>query len=132
MATLEKKLPEVEKCHGLLQGAAKNLADRCYGPQGPPPGTPLAHLEAIADRLTRSVRKHFLDVLLSRQSAALHQALPADLRLCPACGRDTLPRDPEPRVLHTHAGLIEWLEPQRYCSRCRKAFFPQSQSLGID
>lgn len=25
-----------------------------------------------------------------------------------------------------------WLEPQRHCGKCRKAFFPQSKSLGID
>jgi hypothetical protein len=132
MAPLAKTLPEVEKCRWTLQGTAKNLADRLFGPEGPPPGTPFSHLEAIADRLTRSIRKHFLDLLRSRQSAAFHQALPADLRLCPSCGRDTLAKDPEPRVLHTQAGLIEWLEPQRDCSRCRKAFFPQSKSLGID
>jgi hypothetical protein len=132
MATLEKTLPEVEKCRCLLQGTAKNLADRLYGPDGPPPGTSFSHLEATVDRLMQSVRKQVLDLLLSRQSAAFHQALPADLRLCPSCGRDTLPKDPEPRLLHSRAGMVEWLEPQRYCSKCRKAFFPQSKSLGID
>src|SRR5262249_52386853 len=30
------------------------------------------------------------------------------------------------------AACVEWLEPQRYCGKCRKAFFPQSRSLGID
>jgi hypothetical protein len=132
MATLEKSPSEVDKCDFFLQGTAKNLADRLYGPQGPPAGTSLTHLEAIADRLTRSLRKRFLDLVLARQSAAFHDALPADLRLCSSCGRDTVACDPEPRLVHSRAGVIEWLEPQRYCGRCRKAFFPQSKSLGID
>jgi hypothetical protein len=132
MATLEKASAEVDNCRFLLQGMAKNLADRLYGLQGPPAGTRLTHLENIADQLTLSIRKYFLDLLLARQSAAFHQALPVDLRLCPACERETFPADPEPRLLHSRSGILEWQEPQRYCRRCRKAFFPQSRSLGID
>jgi hypothetical protein len=132
MATLEKAPSEVDNCRFLLQGMAKNLADRLYGPQGPPAGTRLNHLESIADQLTLSLRKFFLDLLLARQSAAFHQALPADLRLCPGCKHETFPAQPEPRLLYARAGILEWLEPQRYCRRCRKAFFPQSRSLGID
>src|SRR5206468_875551 len=30
------------------------------------------------------------------------------------------------------AATVEWLEPHRHCSKCRKALFPQSKSLGID
>jgi hypothetical protein len=132
MATLEKASSEVDNCRFLLQGMAKNLADRLYGPQGPPAGTRLTHLETIADLLTQSIRQSFLDLLLARQSAAFHQALPADLRLCPSCQHETLPAEAEPRLLHSRAGILEWQEPQRYCRRCRKAFFPQSRSLGID
>ena len=101
MATLEKASSEVDNCRFLLQGMAKNLADRLYGPQGPPAGTRLTHLETIADLLTQSIRQSFLDLLLARQSAAFHQALPADLRLCPSCQHETLPAEAEP------AGLVE-------------------------
>src|SRR5205085_9800546 len=71
-------------------------------------------------------------LLLGRQADAFHQALPAAFRLCPGCGRATLPQEAAPRLLRCRAAVVEWLEPQRYCPQCRKAFFPQSQSLGLD
>jgi len=123
---------EVDNCRFLLQGQAKILADRLYGPQGPPPGTSFAQLECCALALTHNLRKLLLDLLLARQAEVMHQQLPEELRNCPACGRTTLPQEPQPRLLHSHAATVEWLEPQRYCGRCRKAYFPQSKSLGID
>ena len=128
----EKAPREVEDCRCLLKGMAKNLADRCYGPDGPPWGTPFGTLEDVAVHLSDSLRKSFLDLLLSRQASVFHLNPPAPLCLCPSCGRDTLPKDPEPRLLFCRAATLEWCEPQRYCSKCRKAFFPQSKSLGID
>src|SRR5271157_1430970 len=132
MATQQKTTREVESCRHLLQGQAKNLADRLYGPDGPPPGTSFSHLEALALQLTASLRTQLLNLLLARQAEALHRALPADLRLCPSCGRETIPQDPEPHQLHARAGILGWHEPHRYCPKCRKAFFPQSKSLGLD
>src|SRR5271157_4154322 len=105
MATQQKTTREVESCRHLLQGQAKNLADRLYGPAGPPPGTSFSHLEALALQLTASLRTQLLNLLLARQAEALHRALPADLRLCPSCGRETIPQDPEPHQLHARAGI---------------------------
>jgi hypothetical protein len=48
MAMDKKKPAEVEKCRPLLQGAVKNLADRLYGPEGPPWRTSFSHLEKVA------------------------------------------------------------------------------------
>lgn len=132
MATAEKAPREVDECRCLLQGMAKNLVDRLYGPAGPAWGTSFSCLEGVALRLVESLRKAFLDLALSRQANAFLQDPPAPLCLCPACDRDTLPEDPEPRILFCRAGTVEWLEPQRYCRKCRKAFFPQSKSLGLD
>jgi hypothetical protein len=132
MATAEKAPREVDDCRCLLKGMAKNLADRLYGPDGPPWGTTFSSLEDASLLLAERLRKGFLDLALSRQADAFFQDPPATLCLCPSCGRDTLPKDPEPRLLFGRAADVEWLEPQRYCSKCRKAFFPQSKSLGID
>ncbi len=132
MATHETTPQEVDNCQCLLRGAAKNLADRLYGPQGPPWGTSFADLERIALRLALALRSHFLHLVLSRQAATFLAAPPPTQCLCPSCQRATRAADPEPRILHSLAGDAEWSEPQRYCPKCRKAFFPQSQSLGLD
>jgi hypothetical protein len=132
MATQEKTPPEVEKCRCLLEGSAKNLADRLYGAVGPPWGTSYSELERTALRLGRAVRKRFLHLALSRQAATFRAAPPAPQCQCPSGGGDTTEAPAEPRILHSRAGDAEWLEPQRYCRRCRKAYFPQSKSLGLD
>jgi hypothetical protein len=114
MATQEKSPQQVEQCRCLLQGFAKNLADRLYGPSGPAWGTSFADLERTAALLAGTLQKGFLDLVLSRQAATLLSATtPLE---CPRCGCDTLAvEDPEPRILHTPHGDVEWLEPQRYC-----------------
>jgi hypothetical protein len=132
MATQVKSPHEVEKCRCLLHGSAKILADRLYGPLGPPWGTSFADLERTALRLGRAWRNHFLHLVLSRQATAFRDEPPTDLCHCPSCAGPTRVADPEPRILHSRAGDAEWSEPQRYCPTCRKAFFPQSKSLGID
>jgi hypothetical protein len=128
----EKTCKEVAENRVLLQGFAKSLVDRLYGPGGPGWGTRLSHLEHTADLLASFFQKTLLDLALARQAAAFSANPPESSCLCPSCHRDTLPREPEPRILQSHHGDVEWLEPQRFCPKCRKAFFPQSQSLGID
>jgi hypothetical protein len=123
---------EVDSCRFLLQGQVKNLADRLYGPTGPPVGTPFGTIERVVLTVGLDLQKQLLDLLLARQAESMHRDLPEDLRRCPSCKRDTIAQDPEPRLLHSCAGIVEWQEPQRYCKRCRKAFFPQSRMLGID
>lgn len=123
---------KVESCRFLLEGQAKNLADRLFGPDGPPIGTSFAELERITLAVSDEGRKRLLELLLIRQAEAMHRELPENLRHCPLCGRVTVTRDPEPRRLQSCAAIVEWQEPHRYCGRCRKAFFPQSKMLGLD
>lgn len=132
MAAAQKASCEVDNCRCLLAGLAKNLVDRLYGADGPVWGTPFAQVEQLAWRLADILRKGFLDLALSRQADAFLRDLPSPLCRCPSCGTDTLPKDPEPRVLFSAVATVEWLEPHRHCPRCRKAFFPQSRSLGLD
>ena len=123
---------KIDSCQSLIQGQAKILADRLYGADGPPPGTLFAEMEQIALTLAEQLRKRFLDLLLVRQAEAMHRNLAEEHRLCPSCGQETAAQEPEPRLLRCRAAVVEWMEPQRYCTRCRKAFFPQSKLLGID
>ena len=55
---------------------------------------------------------------------------PEAFRTCPGC-RAPLPcADANPRILKTRAGEAEWPEPEGYCDRCRRAFFPSVQKPG--
>jgi hypothetical protein len=132
MAAAVKTPKEVDKCGPAVKGMAKILCERLYGPSGPSWGTLLSEVEHGASLLSASLRKEFLDLALSRQAGTFLQNPPAPHCLCPCCGRDTLAKEPEPRILFCRSAIVEWSEPHRYCPRCRKAFFPQSRSLGID
>jgi hypothetical protein len=132
MATVEKTASEVHQCRCLLEGMAKNLVDRLYGPTGLPWGVSFAELERLAGQLAQCLRQRFLHLALARQADTFLAAPDPAACRCPSCQRDTDEADPEPRILHCRAGDAEWIEPQRYCRHCRKAFFPQSKSLGID
>jgi hypothetical protein len=123
---------ELDSCRFLLEGQAKVFADRLYGPDGPPVGTSFTDIEKIVLALGLEFQKQLLDLLLLRQAEVMHRELPESLRCCPSCKGDTIAQDPEPRLLHSLAGIVEWQEPQRYCKHCRKGFFPQSRMLGID
>lgn len=50
MARREKATPEGEKVRSYLEGVAKNLVERLYGPAGPAWSTKLTELEDVAWR----------------------------------------------------------------------------------
>ena len=132
MVAAVKTPKEVDNCRPVVKGLAKILCERLYGPAGPCWGTLLSQIEQVATLLSACLRKEVLDLALSRQAGTFLQNPPAPHCLCPSCGHDTLAKEPEPRILFCRSATVEWSEPHRYCSRCRKAFFPQSRSLGID
>ena len=106
-----------------LQGVAKSLVDRLYGPDGPPLGTTLSSLEGTIAGVRGALSEQMLQQALSRQGLAC-SAGPPDSLCCPTCQRSTQPRDPEPRVVDTSVGEAQWSEPHRYCKKCRRSFFP--------
>jgi hypothetical protein len=87
MAAPGKTPPEVEECRCLIQGVAKSLADRLWGPNGPAWGTPFSDLESLAEQVGQAVQKNLLGLALSRQANRFLADLPADLCRCPGCGR---------------------------------------------
>ena len=129
MAQNQKKTPEVDKELTYIQGVAKNLIDRLYGPAGFPWGTQLTELEdtvaAVRQALTEAMLRH----ALSRQAA--QEQRPPEYDRCPDCGQPTPTADPaQPRRLQTKVGTATWTEPKTRCQKCRRDFFPSESQFG--
>lgn len=120
-----KKLPaEVEKVRPYLEGVAKSLVDRIYGPNGLPWGTRMTELENMVLAVREVLSEKMLAQALQQQTQTTEQR-PEAFQKCPGCqGPVAAGPDPEPRNVQTRAGEAEWDEPHCYCRKCRQAFFP--------
>ena len=123
MARAKKHTPQVEKVRPYLEGVAKNLVDKLYGPDGPPWGTKLADLEQLLLELRDLLTEKALAEALARQ-ATTHPQRPPAYRCCPDWQRPLDCDDTDSRLVHTDVGDACWQEPQAYCRHCRRAFFP--------
>jgi hypothetical protein len=113
-----------EPVRPLVERVAKEVIDRIYGPHGPAWGTRLTDIEDTVLAVRQVLTETMLDEALQRQANTTVDR-PAPFRSCPKCGREVVLEDePEPRILLTRAGEAEWSEPETYCCRCRRAFFP--------
>ena len=128
MATTGQSTPDVAIAGVYLEGVAKYLLHKFYGPDGPPWGTPLTQIEDLILALQRALSQHCFTLALTQQA----QRLPDAGRLCPTCGQPLSFSDPRTRSANTRAGLACWQEPTAHCLDCRRDCFPQSRSLGID
>ena len=124
MARTRKARPEVTGQRVFLDGVAKNLSDKLYGPSGPPPGTTFAELEEVAVQLGQAISREMLNRSLARQAGATTETG------CPTCRGESTAGEPEPRTVTTRAGSVEWDEPRRHCPRCRRSFFPSVAGPG--
>ena len=129
MARAKKATAKVEALRLYVEGVAKNLVDKLYGPAGLPWGVTLTELEDVCLGIRAVLTEKILDVALERQ-AADHPQRPQELGCCPQCRRRLVCDDVEPRLVQTRVGEAEWLEPQAYCRTCRQAFFPSVQKPG--
>ena len=138
MAQKKKSTPEVEKVRGYVEGVAKNLVDRLYGPDGPPWGTKMTELEDVVVAVREVLSEKMLQQALERQASTAPPQRPPEYRSCPGCGgavqsparQGAEGSGQEPRHVLTRGGAAEWLEPQEYCRTCRRSFFPSEQELG--
>ena len=129
MARSKTRTPKVEQVRPFLETVAKNLVDRLYGPDGPPWGTTLTDIEDLLLQVREVLTEQMLDSAIARQAQTLPQQ-PQAARTCPSC-RQVLDCDnANPRVVQTRVGEAEWAEPEGYCPRCRRAFFPSVQGAG--
>lgn len=127
MARSKKRTPKVEELRPYVEGVAKNLVDKLYGSQGPAWGTRLTEIEDVLLEVRELLTEKMLDLTLAHQAAALaEQPAPA----CPSCGAPLPCPDTNPRILQTRAGEAEWAEPEGFCDRCRRAFFPSVPEPG--
>lgn len=129
MARSKKRTPKVEELRPYVEGVAKNLVDKLYGPKGPAWGTKLTEIEDVLLEIREVLTERMLDLTLGQQAAALDER-PEPFRTCPGC-RQPLPcDDTNPRLMETRAGEVDWQEPEAYCDRCRRSFFPSIQKPG--
>ena len=130
MARSKKRSPEVEEVRPYVEGVAKNLADKFWGPKGPKWGTKLTELEDLVVAIRDVLSEKMLELGLERQAATPLDERPPTCQHCSGCGL-VIPPDPEepaePRVLETRGGEAVWQEPKHYCRKCRQAFFPSVQ-----
>jgi hypothetical protein len=129
MARSQQRSAKTEQVRAYVEGVAKNLVDKLYGPDGPPWGTTLTDIEDLFLDVREVLTEQMLDLSLSRQAQAL-PAQPEAERLCPSCQQALPCPDANPRVVQTRVGEAEWTEPQAHCPRCRRAFFPSEQKPG--
>jgi hypothetical protein len=129
MARGKKGTPKVEELRPYVEGVAKNLVEKLYGPEGPAWGTKLTEIEDVFLAIRDVLTEKMLDLTLAQQSAtAAGQA--ESLPTCPGCHAALPCPDTNPRIVQTRAGEAEWAEPEGYCPRCRRAFFPSVAKPG--
>src|SRR5262245_53090048 len=132
MARKQQRTAEVDNVRSYIEGVAKNLVDKLYGPQGPAWGTKLSQIEALCLDIREVLTQELLDVALQRQAAAHEQQTAAEFRVCPSCQRPLNwdKKETQERIMATDAGEAEWSEPEGYCRRCRRSFFPSIAQPG--
>jgi len=128
MAKAKKHTAKVEELRPYVEGVAKNLVDKLYGPQGPAWGTKLTEIEDALLEIRDVLTEKMLDLTLAQQAGAAGR--PEPYRTCPGCHAPLPCAETNPRIVQTRAGEAEWPEPEGYCDRCRRAFFPSVQELG--
>jgi hypothetical protein len=129
MARAKKSTPQVEEVRPYADAVAQHLVDKLYGPDGPAWGTTLTQIEDMLLAVRAVLTEKMLDDALARQAAAQAKA-PATVCSCPGCQQPLDCDDSNPRIVQTRAGEAEWAEPEGYCSRCRRAFFPSGPKPG--
>jgi len=129
MARPKKRTPKVEEVRPYVEGIAKNLIDKLYGPDGPAWGTKLTEIEDLFLAMREVLTEKMLADALARQARAQPQG-PAVARTCPGCQQPLPCPDTNERILETRVGEAEWAEPEGYCDRCRRSFSPSVQEPG--
>lgn len=126
MAQTWETVQVVEDLKSRLEGVAKNLVFEVYGPVGMPWGTPFSELEDVSVELGQCLSRMIMEQAAGRQADQTSHA-PPEYEVCPTCGQPVGVAESRPRPLTTRAGEVQWDEPQRYCRKCRRSFFPSGE-----
>jgi len=77
----------------------------------------------VGDRLSEKLAQKSLDRSLAGRPEAPR---------CPKCDQPGCRLDdPDPRVIQTSRGEVQWNEDEYFCRKCRKSFFPSDRAFGI-
>src|ERR1700685_4407058 len=109
MARATKRSGPIEAVRPYLEGVAKNLADKLYGPRGPAWDTRLTQIEDLLLELRDVLTEEMLAQVLARQPPPAPAALPPT---CPGCQQPLPCGQRQPRRLRTRVGEAEWSEPE--------------------
>jgi hypothetical protein len=132
MARIKTSTRQADPVRPYIEGVAKSLVDRLYGAEGPAWGTKLSEIEDTIVAIRQVLSEKMLDEALQRQADVAEQR-PAAFQCCPKCGKEVQKEpdmDGSPRVLQTRVGAAQWQEPETYCRKCRRSFFPSDQESG--
>ena len=86
MARTKKATAKVEEVRPYVEGVAKNLVDKLYGPAGLPWGVTLTEREDVCLGVRAVLTEKMLEAALERQ-AADHPRRPSEFGACPGCHR---------------------------------------------
>src|SRR5438552_17474979 len=92
MARAKKRSQEVEEVRTYLEGVAKNLADRLWGPKGPAWGTKLTQLEDLVVEIREVLSEKMLALGLERQAGTPVAERPPGFQQCSGCGQPKIGR----------------------------------------
>jgi hypothetical protein len=131
MAHFQINTAPADPVRPYLEGVAKSLVDRLYGPDGPAWGTKLSTIEDTILAVRQLLSEQLLAEALQRQAVTAPER-PAAWQRCPSCGQEVVaqPAGADPRRVQTRVGQAAWHEPETYCRRCRRAFFPSGPESG--
>src|SRR5215470_9107365 len=98
MARAKKRTPKVEEVRPYVEGVAKNLIDKLYGPDGPAWGTQLTEIEDLFVAIRDVLGDKMLADALARQAAAQAKS-PTPYRTCPGCQQPLAWHDANERIV---------------------------------
>src|SRR5438270_10464318 len=98
MPQSKKRTPKVEEVRPYVEGVAKYLIDKLYGPNGPAWGTRLTELEDLFVAIREVLSEQLLAAALARQ-AATHDQSPPRYRTCPGCQQPLVCADRNERIV---------------------------------
>jgi len=76
----------------------------------------------VGDRFSTMLAQKSLDRSLQGKPSAPR---------CPKCDQPGCRHEePDPRVVQTARGQVQWNEDEHFCRKCRKSFFPSDGPLG--
>jgi hypothetical protein len=107
---------------------AEQLRPKVYAKGHADWGTLVSEIEELGVQIGDAVRREFVQQAVGQQACVEAESGREHRR--PTCDGPLGPRDRDPRTLLTRRGEIAWQEPQAFCAKSRKAFFPSVEEYG--